>query len=87
MAYAYKSEVYAMALRNAMLQDLTVASPYYVSNRLILSRPKGEDVLAAAQELQFTQDWGNTFYTAWILGVAGDSITAAGLLSVEKLQT
>ena len=45
----YKAEVYAMALRCGMLQDLTVASPYYVSNRLIVAKPKGEDKDLAAQ--------------------------------------
>ena len=80
----YKQEVFAMALRNGMLSELTVAQPYFVSNRLIVACPKGEDTPVAAQGLQVTQDWGNAFYTAWILGVAGDAITAAGLLNVEK---
>ena len=52
----YKPEVFAMALRNAMLSELTMAQPYFVSNRLIVACPKGEDTPVAAQGLQFAQD-------------------------------
>ena len=37
----------------------------------------------AAQGLQFTKDWGKIPYAAWILGVAGDQITAARLHDLE----
>ena len=79
----YKQEVVSMVKKASLLMELSVASPSFVSNRLLRTGQVG-DTDAVAQGLQFTQDWGNHNYAVWLLGVAGDALC---LLYTSELPT